>query len=101
VLLLRREGSGTARVATARAPADDTAGRGAAMSDDDETSIMELDQAADAAFENLKTAIDALSGSGEYGVDAAVNMLQDILWWVLGQGVRDDGPNAGYLVTLR
>ena len=68
---------------------------------DDELSIMELEQAADAAFENLKTAIGALSGSGEYGVDAAVQMLLDILWWVLGQGARDDGPNAGYLVTLR
>jgi hypothetical protein len=53
------------------------------------------------AFEKLKAALAALRESGEEGVDEAVQMHQDILWWVLGQGARDDGPNAGYLVTLR
>lgn len=53
------------------------------------------------AFDQLKAALAALRESGEEGVDEAVQMRQDILWWVLGQGARDDGPNAGYLVTLR
>lgn len=53
------------------------------------------------AFEQLKAALAALRESGEDGMDEAVQMHQDILWWVLGQGARDDGPNAGYLVTLR
>lgn len=67
----------------------------------DEMRTMALEQAADAAFDQLKAALDALRESGEYGQDAAVQMLQDVLWWVTGQGARDDGPNAGYLVTLR
>jgi hypothetical protein len=32
--------------------------------------------------------------------DLAWEFKQDILWWVLNTGARDDGVNAGYIVTL-
>jgi hypothetical protein len=51
-------------------------------------------------FEVLRGKVTALADSGEEGRDEAFELLQEVLWWALGQGARDDGPNAGYLVTL-
>lgn len=51
-------------------------------------------------FETLQMQVNHLAQEGEDGQDQAWQLRQDILWWVLDAGARDDGPNEAYLVAL-